>query len=59
MKGTGAGELAQRNQSPLHSPVLYPNPRYDSWSYTFATAGTHHYYDDYTLNLKGTVIVTS
>jgi plastocyanin len=47
------------NPSPLHSPVLYPNPRYDSWSYTFATAGTYHYYDDYTLNLKGTVIVTS
>jgi plastocyanin len=47
------------NPSPLRSPVLYPNPHYDTWSNTFATPGTYHYYDDYTLNLKGTVIVTS
>ena len=47
------------NPSPLHSPVLYPNPPLRLVELHVRDCGTYHYYDDYTLNLKGTVIVTS
>jgi plastocyanin len=43
---------------PLKSPVLEPNPLFDSWSFTFTTAGTYNYYDDFTIDLGGTIIVT-
>jgi plastocyanin len=43
---------------PLKSPVLQPNPNFDSWSFTFTTQGTYNYYDDYTIDLGGTIVVT-
>jgi plastocyanin len=44
----------------LHSPVLNPTPAYDSWSYTFTSAGTYSYYSDYLPGnaMSGTVTVT-
>jgi plastocyanin len=43
---------------PLSSPVLEPNPQFDSWSFTFTTAGRYNYYDDFTIDLGGTIFVT-
>jgi plastocyanin len=40
------------------SPALWPNPNFNSWSYTFNTAGKYNYVDDYTYGLIGTVFVT-
>jgi plastocyanin len=42
----------------FHSPTLQPNPTYDSWSYTFTTAGIYNYTDDYTPKLTASVVVT-
>jgi plastocyanin len=42
----------------MHSPPLQPNPNYDSWSFTFTTAGTYNYSDDYTPKLNASVVVT-
>jgi plastocyanin len=45
---------------PLHSPALYPNPIFESWSYTFTTPGRYDYIDSYSDGLmSGTVIVTA
>jgi plastocyanin len=44
---------------PPSSPVLYPNPNFDSWSYTFTTPGKYNYFDDFTMGMIGDVIVTS
>lgn len=42
----------------FRSPTLEANPSYDSWSYTFTSAGTYNYTDDYTQKLTASVVVT-
>lgn len=48
------------NTISAQSPILNPNPAYDSWSYTFTTPGTYLYHNAFIPGngSTGTIIVT-